>query len=122
MLARNWRTGLGLCVAGMLGLSRTALADSPPKVDTAQPTPVVYPETAQRAGEQGTVVVNVYVNSRGKPMGVNVARSSGYEDLDNAAMETAMNWHYLPAIRNGDTAPDWALVQVVYKLPEPSRR
>ncbi|MFL5237495.1 MAG: hypothetical protein ACJ8EL_07805 [Rhizomicrobium sp.] len=32
------------------------------------------------------------------------------------AIETAMNWHYLPAIRDGATTDDWALVQVVYKL------
>lgn len=93
-------------------------ADAGPKVDTSKPTPVVYPVRAQSAGEEGTVILNVYVLSSGKPNRVSVAKSSGYDDLDTAAMQTAYNWHYIPANRGGDTVSDWAAVQVVYKLPE----
>lgn len=93
-------------------------ADVPPKVDTSQPTPVVYPTGAQRAGEQGTVLLNVYVTWSGKPQRIAVAKSSGYRDLDDAAVETAANWHYVPALRDGGTASDWAQVQVVYRVPE----
>ncbi|HEX3945597.1 MAG TPA: energy transducer TonB [Rhizomicrobium sp.] len=108
-----------LAIAG-LGVSATAaLADDRhPEVDTARPTPVVYPKVAQRWGEEGTVVVRVYVNEFGKPANVSVARSSGYVDLDNAAVDTVMNWHYVPAIRDGAIASDWARVQVIYKLPQ----
>lgn len=94
--------------------------DRGPKVDTTQPTPVVYPAAAQRAGEEGTVVVRVYVNEWGRPQDANIAKSSGYMDLDTAAIETALNWHFVPAIRGGSTASDWAAVQVVYKLPSAS--
>ena len=93
-------------------------ADAPPRVDTSQPTAVIYPTSSQRSGEEGTVVVRVYVASSGRPSRAAVARSSGFADLDNAAVETAMNWRYVPAIHDGDTASDWATVQVVYKLPE----
>jgi protein TonB len=72
---------------------------------------------AQQRGEQGTVVVSVYVTSSGKPQRFNVEKSSGYDDLDTAAIETAMNWHYLPAIRGGSTTSDWGNFQIVYKLP-----
>jgi periplasmic protein TonB len=89
-----------------------------PKVDTSEPTPVVYPKEAQRAGEEGTVLLNVYVTWSGKPQKIDVAASSGYRDLDNAAVETAANWRYVPALHDGDTASDWASVQVVYRLPE----
>ncbi len=109
--------GAAAC-AGCLMLLGPALADTGPKVDTTKPTPVVYPTTAQQAGEEGTVVLGVYVDDSGKAVKVDVAKSSGYGDLDNAAVETAFNWHYVPAIRGGETASDWARVQVVYKLPE----
>ncbi|HEX3652541.1 MAG TPA: energy transducer TonB [Rhizomicrobium sp.] len=94
-----------------------ALADASPKVDTTKPTPVVYPQVSQRAGEEGTVVLAVYVNDSGQAEKVDIAKSSGYGDLDTAAVETAFNWHYVPAVRGGETASDWARVQVVYKLP-----
>ena len=108
----------GLSVAALVLSAASALAgDGPPKVDTSQPAPVVYPETAQRAGEEGTVVVSVYVTDSGKPQRFNIEKSSGYEDLDTAAMETAMNWHYVPAIRGGEATSDWGNFQIVYKLP-----
>lgn len=107
---------IGFVAAGLLSVSAIA-ADSGPKVDTSKPTPVIYPQTSQVAGEEGVVIMNVYVTSHGKPQQVDVAKSSGYADLDNAAVETALNWHYVPAIRDGDTVPAWAAVQVVYKLP-----
>jgi len=122
MICRQWMTGGAVCLGFILGFTHTAFADSTPKVDTSSPTPVVYPKGAQSSGEQGTVVLSVYVSSRGKPILANVARTSGFPDLDNAAIETVMNWHYVPAVHGGDTASDWATAQVVYKLPEGSGR
>jgi protein TonB len=109
----------GLSAVAALALSGFAAsaADVAPKVDTSQPTPVVYPTTAQRAGEEGTVLLNVYVTYTGKPQKIDIAKSSGYRELDNAAVETAANWHYVPALHDGDTASDWASVQVVYRMP-----
>jgi TonB family protein len=110
--------GLSAVAALVLSGFAVSAANVAPKVDTSQPTPVVYPTTAQRAGEEGTVLLNVYVTWSGKPQKIGVAKSSGYDDLDNAAMETAANWHYVPALHDGDTASDWATVQVVYRMPE----
>jgi TonB family protein len=108
-----------LALAGMFLVSHGALADDrAPKVDTTKPTAVVYPASAQRAGEEGTVVLKVHVVESGTPDQVSMAKSSGFVDLDNAAIETVMNWHYVPAVRSGAITDDWALVQVVYKLPE----
>ena len=111
---------IGFVAAGFLSVSAMA-ADSGPKVDTSKPTPVKYPQTSQVAGEEGVVIMNVYVTRHGKPRRVDVAKSSGYTDLDNAAVETALNWRYVPAIRDGDTVDAWAAVQVVYKMPEPAK-
>lgn len=119
MMRTGFLTG-GLNAVAALALSGFAAsaANVAPKVDTSQPTPVVYPTTAQRAGEEGTVLLNVYVTYTGKPQKIDIAKSSGYSELDNAAVETAANWHYVPALHDGDTASDWASVQVVYRMPE----
>jgi periplasmic protein TonB len=103
-----------MAVAGTSAMA----ADGAPHVDRSQPTEVVYPTSAQTAGEEGTVIINVYVDSSGKPSRYGIAKSSGFADLDNAALETVMNWHYVPAQRGGDTVADWAQVDVVYKLPK----
>ena len=91
--------------------------DHAPKVDTSQPTPVVYPAAAQTAGEEGTVILRVYVEQSGHPVRVGVGQSSGFEDLDTAAVETAANWHYVPAVMDGETTGDWAQVRIDYRLP-----
>ncbi len=115
----NFYPGTLIVIAAMAASAVAAQAqDMAPKVDTSKPTPVVYPMTAQRAGEEGTVVVNVFVTQSGKPQRFNVAKSSGYPDLDNAAVATALTWKYVPAFRDGDSVADWAAVQVVYKLPK----
>lgn len=111
----------GLLLAGccaFLSVTTAWAGDQPPKVDTSQPTPVVYPKDSQARGEEGTVVLSVNISDAGQPRRIRLLKSSGYSDLDNAAMETAFNWHYLPAMHNGDTAEDWATVQIKYGLPE----
>jgi protein TonB len=100
-----------------VGTSSMAAGSAAPHVDRSQPTNVVYPTGAQSAGEEGTVIVNVFVNSNGKPSRFGIVKSSGFSDLDNSALETVMNWHYVPALRDGDTVGDWTQVDVVYKLP-----
>lgn len=121
MTVRQSILGAAVCAGISLSVS-WAFADSMPKVDTSMPTPVVYPERDQSSGEQGTVILSVCVDSHGKPVLANVAKTSGYPDLDIAAVETVMNWHYLPAIHGGDVAKDWASVQVVYRLPGTSEK
>ncbi|MFL6690857.1 MAG: TonB family protein, partial [Alphaproteobacteria bacterium] len=68
-----------LALAGMFLVSHGALADDrAPKVDTTKPTAVVYPASAQRAGEEGTVVLKVHVVESGTPDQVSMAKSSGF--------------------------------------------
>jgi TonB family protein len=91
--------------------------DHAPKVDTSRPTPVVYPVSAQSSGEEGTVVLKVYVLESGRPTRIGIGQSSGFQDLDTAAVQTAANWHYVPAVVDGSTADDWAQVRIDYRMP-----
>jgi len=116
-IVRSVRAPLILAIV-LLGATPVLAADATPaRVDSSQPTAIVYPPTAQVAGEQGTVIVDVFVGTNGKVSRYAIAKSSGFDDLDNAALESVMNWHYVPASRDGDTVGDWAQVNVVYKLP-----
>jgi len=122
-LARHWVGLLAAGAAAWMLSGLPALADpmrgyTPPT--TAGPQVVKYPMDAQRAGEEGTVAIQVYVLDSGRIHTARLLRSSGSDRLDNAALESVLAWHFNPAKQNGDPVSGWATVQVVYKVPAPA--
>lgn len=59
------------------------------------------PAISRRLGEYGTVVLRVTVGVDGFATRVDLARSSGYERLDKAALAGARKLKFRPATRNG---------------------
>jgi TonB family protein len=114
---------LGACaVAGVFLSSPAAWANDAnyiaAHVDDAYPHyQPPYPDSAQLNGEQGAVTVDVQVSSSGQIRKVRLVGSSGFDDLDNAALSGVMAWHFVPAVRDGSTATDWATVKIVFQLP-----
>jgi protein TonB len=107
-------------IAGLLAASGASAANVAPHVDLTQPHVQEYPVPAQASGEEGSVVVDVFVRTNGRPGKIKVAQSSGFPDLDNAAVESVFNWRFVPAMQGGDPVEDWAAVKVVYQLPSPA--
>lgn len=62
-----------------------------------------YPGVAMSRGWEGTVRLLVKVSVEGDSEEVSVQRSSGYDVLDEAAVEAVEKWKFIPAKR-GDTA------------------
>ena len=111
--------GGALALMLVLGSATTCLADSPAQVDRSRPTPAPdYPDAAQVAGEQGDVLLDVYVTSGGHARKFRVNQSSGYPDLDNAAAEAVANWQFVPAVKGGDTVSSWTTVKIHFELPK----
>ena len=107
--------GALMCVAGASALAQ----DAAPRLDTTYPNrQPPYPDAAQVNGEQGNVVLSVNVNSSGRVRGVKLVQSSGFDDLDNAAIEGVLNWRYIPATVGGDTVSSWAQVTITFQLPK----
>ena len=118
-LVRNLILGIAITSVVRLG-SGSAFADSPPRIDRSYPTPQpAYPDSAQLAGEQGDVLVGVHVSSSGRPRKLRIDKSSGFTDLDNAAAEAVAQWHFVPAVENGDTTSAWTSVKIHFELPLP---
>jgi len=119
MSIRNFLIGGALSGAlAAAGAVSPALAqDRDAQLDLSKPHPIVYPRLAWTDRDEGTVIINVYVRTSGKPEQVKLVKSSGHGELDTAALQQAWNWHYLPAIRNGETVEDWAAVRVPYTMP-----
>jgi len=118
---RNLALGVAIVSVVAFGCG-SAFADSPPRIDRSYPMPQpAYPDSAQLSGEQGDVMVGVHVNSGGRPRKLRIDKSSGFAELDNAAAEAVSQWHFIPAIENGDTTSAWMSVRIHFELPLPMK-
>ena len=88
-----------------------------PVPDPAFPHGVsVYPRIALLNRQQGTVVVRLLVLANGEVGDVNLVKSSGYPQLDAAALVETGNWRYLPAVRHGEAVSAEIDVAIRFKL------
>ncbi|MBH1970924.1 energy transducer TonB [Moraxellaceae bacterium AER2_44_116] len=85
---------------------------TPPRSDAAHlsnPAPS-YPSMSRRLGEQGRVVLEVYILVNGTVGEIRLKQSSGFKRLDQAAMQAVKKWQYQPA-HKGQHAIDFWYVQ-----------
>ncbi len=82
------------------------------------PVPI-YPASARRRQQQGTVTLIVQVGADGSVMRVEIAESSGYDALDDAALQSVRaRWRFVPARRGGVAFESWVLVPIRFALTE----
>jgi protein TonB len=98
--------------------ARAAPVLEPPRLDRKRSkVEPAYPPTSRRLGEEGRVVVNVYVLADGRVGDVQVLTSSGYERLDAAALQhVRRNWRFDPAIRGGAAVATWGAFGVTFAI------
>ena len=75
-----------------------------------------YPLRARRKGYQGTVLLDVIVQTDGSPKLVKLLRSSGHEILDNTALETVKNWKFVPARRGAKYVEAGVEVPITFRI------
>lgn len=95
--------------SGMPGadrVARPASGNEPPR----------YPWSARVHGDEGRVVVSVWVSARGEAERLAVLRSSGYAALDRAALEAVGHWRFEPARRGGADTASLLYVPVIFRL------
>ena len=93
--------------------------DAPPKIDLTkanyQPH---YPASASGKNEHGDVTLAVYIEASGKPSKVNVATSSGFDDLDQAAVAAVQGWQFVPGAKNGAPIPAWTKIVIHFQVSD----
>jgi protein TonB len=78
-----------------------------------------YPPASRRAGEEGTVQLQVFVLESGRAGEVKVARSSGFPKLDEAAInEVKRNWRFVPGKEDGKPVDMWHTFAVTFRLTD----
>ncbi|MDP2419326.1 MAG: energy transducer TonB [Gallionella sp.] len=75
-----------------------------------------YPPLSKRLGEQGRVVVRVFIEANGTATQAEVRSSSGYDRLDQTALQTVLKWRYAPGKRNGVAEAMWFNVPISFVL------
>ncbi|MEY4979666.1 MAG: hypothetical protein RLZZ352_1936 [Pseudomonadota bacterium] len=98
-------------------------APTPPKVelpssqaDYLNNPPPAYPALSKRLGEQGKVVLRVFIEADGRATQAEIRSSSGYDRLDQTAMQTVLRWRYVPGKRNGVAEAMWYVVPIQFVL------
>lgn len=78
-----------------------------------------YPYASRRQREEGVVRLKVLVSPAGSPEQVQIDRSSGFPNLDAAALDVVKRrWRFVPA-RQGDRAVSaWVVVPMQFELKD----
>ncbi|ATE64074.1 energy transducer TonB [Rhizorhabdus dicambivorans] len=75
--------------------------------------PPRYPMESRRKKEQGTVVLRLLIGTDGRVAQISIAQSSGFERLDQAALQAVRGWRWQPVVRDGQPVE----VRGLYSMP-----
>lgn len=106
-----------------VAVAAPAAPPAPPKVelpssdaDYLQNPKPPYPPISKRLGEQGKVVIRVLINVNGTADKGEIKRSSGFDRLDQTALNTVLRWRYVPGKRAGVAETMWFDVPINFVL------
>jgi protein TonB len=112
----------GLAGGGTASASVSAIGTAPPVREPDHTAahlfnpPPAYPPLSHRRGEQGEVVVRVLVDPAGRARDGHLLASSGFPRLDEAGVQAALSWRYVPGSRDGQPVEMWVRVPVQFRL------
>ncbi len=75
-----------------------------------------YPALSRRMGEEGTVMLRILVNERGRTDRVEIHQSSGTPRLDEAARQAVLRAVFKPYMENGRPIPVYAILPIRFQL------
>ena len=91
-----------------------ARIDAPPRpLKAIRPE---YPKASRQRGEEGDVIVVLSINEQGYVDSASVAESSGYQELDAAAIRAANKARFSPAKRGRTAVASEARVTITFRL------
>ena len=77
-----------------------------------------YPRHARKMGWEGTTLLRVLVNQKGKTKFIEISRSSGFATLDKAAIKAVKRWRFHPARSGTEVVESWVKIPIVFNLEE----
>ena len=95
-------------------LSRTI---PPSGIQYIVPPAPVYSRISARMRESGKAVVRVFIGEDGLPRTVQLATSTGFARLDDAALAAVRHCRFKPWMDNGVAVAAWASIPIEFELP-----
>ncbi|MBB5193254.1 protein TonB [Silvimonas terrae] len=77
-----------------------------------------YPPVSRKLGEEGRVLLEVYIEANGSVGDIRIKQSSGFPRLDNSALETVRKWKFTPARQGGQPIAMWYVQPVTFSLSQ----
>jgi protein TonB len=77
-----------------------------------------YPDSARKEGREGTVVLRVLVDEEGRSKSLELNRSSGFEALDRAALNTVRHWRFNAARYGDQPIESWVRIPIDFRLTD----
>lgn len=108
--AQGWMTAAVLAVAG------SAYAAEVPAVFDAAKCKADYPKASLMNEEQGTSSMSFLVNPDGSVAESKLEKTSGYKNLDKAAIKSISACKFKPGTKDGAPAQTWTKVDYAWKL------
>jgi len=75
-----------------------------------------YPRSAVRARQEGMVFLNIDIGADGTVNRAELASISGFELLDQSALDTAVKWVFSPAVKGGKPVAERVRIGVKFDL------
>eukprot|EP01032_Pedospumella_encystans_P019855 gene19855-22568_t len=97
-------------------LSTSVFAAEVPAVFDAKNCKAEYPKASLLNEEQGAVSMAFLVSTGGEVVDSKVEKSSGYKNLDKAAVKAISACKFKPGTKDGAVAQTWTKVDYVWKL------
>jgi len=110
--------GSGKGSAGGRGRGRGDSGTGSPRY--AQNPKPPYPQEARDKGYQGRVLLEVEVLANGKVGDIFVKQSSGYDLLDQCALETVKKWTFIPAMKGNVPITMGANIPITFQIKDAS--
>ena len=115
MKGRGWGIGDGRGAGGIGDGSGSSFAH----VQYGHNPAPTYPVEARRRAEHGTVLLRIKVAADSAVAAVEIAQSSGFDLLDEAALDAVRHgWRFVPARRDGIAIESWVEVPIRFALTE----
>lgn len=75
-----------------------------------------YPEIARKAGVEGTVIIQVLIDEKGRVIKTKVLKSLGNNGCDQAAIAAIVRTRWKPAMQRDKPVKVWVSIPVIFKL------
>jgi protein TonB len=109
------KRSIGFTAALMMVAGSSFAAEVPASFD-AKNCKAEYPKTSLVNEEQGAVSMSFLVSAEGHVIDSKVEKTSGYKNLDKAALKAITACKFKPGMKDGAVAQTWTKVDYVWSL------